>query len=351
MKQHSSRNTWLKAAGIGAAVAAAALWANRRGSYELRGRVVLITGGSRGLGLVLARQAAAEGAKVAICARDADELARARQELADGGAQDVLTLARDLADETAVRTLVAEVRQQLGPIDVLINNAGVITGGPLEHMDVRDYQESMDIHFWAALHAMYAVLPEMKKRRQGRIINIASVGGKVSVPHLAPYCASKFALVGLSEGFRAELLPAGVYVTTVCPGLMRTGSARHAVVKGQHVLEFAWFMIADSLPALTVGAEYAARQIWNAARRGDAELILGLPAKVISLLHGVAPGSVANLMSWVNRALPDATGPAGNARRRGFESESPVTRSWLTGLTRKAERDNNELENHPPYPA
>lgn len=351
MKQSSSRSTWLKAAGIGAAVAAAALWANRRGAYELRGRVVLITGGSRGLGLVLARQAAAEGAKVAICARDADELARARQDLQAEGAAPVLTFVRDLSDETAVRTLVSEVRQQLGPIDVLINNAGIITGGPLEHMDVRDYQETMDIHFWAALHAMYAVLPDMKKRREGRIINIASVGGKVSVPHLAPYCASKFALVGLSEGFRAELLRYGVYVTTVCPGLMRTGSARHAVVKGQHILEFAWFMVSDSLPALTVSAEYAARQIWNAARRGDAELILGLPAKLISLLHGVAPGTVANLMSWVNRTLPDATGPAGDVRRRGFESESAVTESWLTGLTRKAEHDNNQLNDHPPYPA
>ncbi|GAB2940644.1 SDR family oxidoreductase [Hymenobacter coalescens] len=349
MKQPSSRTTWLKAAGIGAAVAAAALWANRRGSYDLRGRVVLITGGSRGLGLVLARQAVAEGAKVAICARDADELERARQELAADGT--VLTFARDLSDETTVRTLVAEVRQQLGPIDVLINNAGIITGGPLEHMDVRDYQETMDIHFWAALHAMYAVLPEMKKRREGRIINIASIGGKVSVPHLAPYCASKFALVGLSEGFRAELLRYGVYVTTVCPGLMRTGSARHAVVKGQHVLEFAWFMVSDSLPALTVSAGYAARQIWNAARRGDAELILGVPAKLIALLHGVAPGTVANLMSWVNRALPDATGPAGDARRRGFESESAVTESWITTLTRKAERENNQEQNHPPYPA
>ncbi|KUG08688.1 SDR family NAD(P)-dependent oxidoreductase [Solirubrum puertoriconensis] len=350
MKQQSSRNTWLKAAGIGAAVAAVALWANRRGSYDLRGKVVLITGGSRGLGLVLARQAAAEGARVAICARDTDELERARKELLTEGTE-ILTLARDLSDEAEVRTMVAEVRNELGPIDVLINNAGIITGGPLEHMDVRDYQESMDIHFWAALHAMYAVLPDMKRRRGGRIINIASVGGKVSVPHLAPYCASKFALVGLSEGFRAELLRYGVYVTTVCPGLMRTGSPRQAIVKGQHLLEFAWFMVADSLPVLTVSAEYAARQVWNAARRGDAELILGMPAKIISLLHGIAPGTVANMLSMVNRALPGTTGEIGDERRRGFESESPVTKSWLTTLTRKAEKENNELNNHSPYPA
>jgi short-subunit dehydrogenase len=349
MKQQT-RNNWLKAAGIGVAVAAA-LWANRRGSYDLRGRVVLITGGSRGLGLVLAREAAAEGARVAIVARDAAELERARQDLADCGPGQVLTLVRDLSTEAEVRSMVDEVREQLGPIDVLVNNAGIITGGPLEHMDVRDYQECMDIHFWASLHAMYAVLPEMQRRREGRIVNIASVGGKVAVPHLAPYCASKYALVGLSEVFRAELLRHGIFVTTVCPGLMRTGSPRQAIVKGQHKLEFAWFMVADSLPGLTVSAEYAARQIWNAARRGDAELILGLPAKLISRLHGLAPGFTSDFMGFVNRALPGATGTEGDDRRRGFESESSVTRSWLTALTRRAERDNNELGNHNPYPA
>ena len=160
---------------------------------------------------------------------------------------------------------------------------------------------------------------------------------------MTPYCASKVALVGLSEGFRPEVVDYGIYVTTVCPGLMRTGSARHAIVKGQHLLEFAWFMIADSLPALTMSANTAARQIWNAARRGDAEIILSLPAKLMSLVHGLAPGTFSNVMGWVNRTLPDATGPSGDERRAGYESESPITRSWITALTRKAERENNEL--------
>ncbi|KAA9327562.1 SDR family oxidoreductase [Hymenobacter busanensis] len=343
-----TRTSWLAAAGL--AAVAAALWSSRRGSYRLSGRVVLITGGSRGLGLVLARQAVAEGARVAICARDADELERARQELAADGAE-VLALARDLTSETEVRTLVAEVKQAFGPVDVLINNAGIITGGPLEHMEERDYQESMNTHFWAPLHAMHAVLPDMMSRREGRIVNVASLGGKVAVPHMAPYCASKFALVGLSEGFRSEMLRYGVHVTTVCPGLMRTGSARQAVVKGQHEKEFGWFMIADSLPGLTVSAEYAARSIWNACRRGDAELILGLPAKLLSLAHGLAPGTTINALSWINRALPDHAGDLGNVRQRGYQSESDVTRSWLTALTRKAEKQNNELGNHPAYPA
>ncbi|WP_375434324.1 SDR family NAD(P)-dependent oxidoreductase [uncultured Hymenobacter sp.] len=335
------RNNWLVVAGAGALLAAATLWSNRRGSYNLEGRVVLITGGSRGLGLILARQAVAEGAKVAICARDADELERARQELAAGGAE-VLAVSRDLMVPGEVRTMVAEVQEKLGPIDVLINNAGIITGGPLDHMELREYEESMDTHFWAPLHAMQAVLPDMRQRGEGRIVNIASVGGKVPVPHLAPYCASKFALVGLSESFRSELLQYGIQVTTVCPGLLRTGSPPHAIIKGQHVKEYAWFTIADSMPAITVGADSAARQIWNACRRGDAELIIGLPAKLLSAFHGLAPGTTADMLSWVNRALPSPTGEQGDARRYGHESESAITKSWLTTLTRKAEKANNQ---------
>lgn len=340
MKQ-ATRNSWLAAAGAGALLAAATLWSNRRGTYSLQGRVVLITGGSRGLGLILARQAVAEGAKVAICARDADELERARQELSQDGAE-VLTLVRDLTNADDVQTMVAEVQHQLGAIDVLINNAGIITAGPLDNIELRDYHDSMDTHFWAPLHAMQAVLPAMRRRGEGRIVNIASVGGKVAVPHLAPYCASKFALVGLSESFRSELLQHGIQVTTVCPGLMRTGSARHAIVKGQHKKEYAAFIIADSLPMLSMDADAAGRQIWNACRRGDAEVILSVPAKALSAFHGLFPGTTADMLSWVNRSLPHSGGPLGDERRRGAESESGVSRSWLTALTRKAEAKNNE---------
>ncbi|GAB3295237.1 SDR family NAD(P)-dependent oxidoreductase [Hymenobacter tenuis] len=337
-----TRNTLLAAAAGAVGLLAATFYSNRRGSYNLTGRVVLITGGSRGLGLILARQAIAEGAKVAICARDAEELERARQELAQDGAE-VLALVRDLTNAEQVQTLVAEVQRTLGSIDVLINNAGIITAGPLDNIELRDYQDSMDTHFWAPLHAMQAVLPAMRRRGEGRIVNIASVGGKVPVPHLAPYCASKFALVGLSESFRAELLQHGIQVTTVCPGLMRTGSARNAIVKGQHKKEYAAFIIADSLPVLSIDADSAARQIWNACRRGDAEVILSVPAKMLSAFHGLFPGTTTDVLSWVNRTLPRSGGPLGDERRWGYESESEASKSWLTALTRKAEIQNNEL--------
>ena len=343
MKKNSN---WLLAAGLSGALAAFTLYSNRRGAYELRGKNVLITGGSRGLGLVLARQAAAEGARVAICARDEAELERARQELvalADD-ANAIMVLARDVTEATEVRTMVAEVEARFGPVDVLINNAGIITAGPLENLDVRDFEECMNTHFWAPFHAMQAVLPAMRRRGEGRIVNISSLGGKVAIPHMAPYTASKFALTGLSEGFRTELSQHGIRVTTVCPGLLRTGSARQALVKGQHQKEYAVFSIADSLPGLTMSAEQAARQIWNATRRGDGEIILSLPAKLLATLHGILPGTVADALGWLNRSLPDASlAPAGSARRKGYESESKLSQSPLTALTQKAAVKNNEM--------
>jgi len=347
MKSSSSKSSssWLWVAGLGAAAIATSVWRNRRGSYELTGRTVLITGASRGLGLVLARRAVAEGAHVAICARDEGELARARQNLLSYGGteQTVLALSADLTNADEVQRLVQKVEQQLGGIDVLVNNAGIIVGGPLENMDSRDFEDAMNTHFWAPFHTMQAVLPGMKQRGEGRIVNISSLGGKVAIPHLTAYSASKFALTGLSEGFRAELGQYGIYVTTVCPGLLRTGSAENADVKGQHQKEYAWFAVADALPGFTMSAEQAARRIWNAMRRGDSELILSLPAKLLAGFHGVAPGTTTDVLAWVNRALP-ATGEsaAANERRKGYESESPITRSFLTKLNRDEAARNNE---------
>ncbi|GAC1372250.1 MAG: SDR family oxidoreductase [Hymenobacter sp.] len=310
---------------------------------NLQGNTILITGGASGLGLAMAKALASAGASVLLTGRNPHTLHQALEALQQPGF-DASALVMDVREEQSVQAAVDWVRTHWGRLDMLVNNAGIILGGPLDNMDSRDYEESMAIHFWAPLHAMHAVLPSMRRRGAGHIVNISSLGGKVALPHMAPYSASKFALVGLSEGFRAELRQHGIAVTTVCPGLMRTGSPDHALVKGQQKKEFAWFSLADSLPGLTMSAEQAARQIWNACRRGDGEVILSLPAKLLSAFHGLLPGTTADILSWLNRALP-ATGesPAANVRRLGFESESAVSQSPLTTFSRKAARANNEV--------
>ena len=143
----------LGAAGLGVWLATRE---RRRITYLLRDKVVLLTGGSRGLGLAMARELAAQGARVALCARDADELERAAEDVAHHGERP-LTLSCDVADPERARAVVDHVNQRLGPIDVLINNAGVISVGPMETMTRRDYELNMDVHFWGPFNTIDAV--------------------------------------------------------------------------------------------------------------------------------------------------------------------------------------------------
>jgi NAD(P)-dependent dehydrogenase (short-subunit alcohol dehydrogenase family) len=326
------------AAGLGA------VWVVRRlrlSSYNLRGKTVVVTGGSRGLGLALAREVAAQGAGVAICGRDAGSLERARHSLAQISS-DVLAVTCDIAQPASVSQLLEQVHQRFGPVDVLVNNAGVIEVGPAETMSVADYEEAMATNFWGMLYPTLAVLPEMRERKAGRIVNITSIGGKLGIPHLLPYSASKFAAVGFSQGLRAEVAADGIKVVTVCPGLMRTGSPRNAIFRGRHRSEYAWFSISDALPGLSINAEGAARRIVAACRRGDAEVLFPIPARVAAVVNAVAPGLTADALSLVNRVLP---GPGRNptGRYKGAESQSWLSPSWLTRLGDRAARKYNQV--------
>jgi NAD(P)-dependent dehydrogenase (short-subunit alcohol dehydrogenase family) len=321
-------------------LAARALLRARR-AYDLREKVVLITGGGRGLGLALAREFARQGARVVICARDPDELERAREDLARRGA-DVLAIPCDVTEHTQVHAMARIVEERWGRVDVLVNNAGVIEVGPIDTITRDDYDEAMRAHFWGPLNTIEAFVPMMRARREGRVVNISSVGGKISVPHLLPYCASKFALTGLSEGLRAELAQDGVLVTTVCPGLMRTGSPRNAYFKGQHRAEYAWFSISDSMPVLSTSAERAARSVVEGCRNGEPEVVFPFLTQVAVKLHGLFPGATAEVLSLVNRALPKADG-VGTRKMRGAESESAVSPSPLTVLGDRAAETHNEM--------
>lgn len=200
----------------------------------------------------------------------------------------------------------------------------------------------MATNFWGALYTTLAVLPGMRARRSGRIVNVTSIGGRVAVPHLLPYTASKFAAFGLSQGLRAELAPEGILVTAVCPGLMRTGSPRNATFVGKHRAEYAWFSIADSLPALTVRADRAASLILEACKRGDPELRFPITTKAAVIVNAVAPVLTAGVLGLAARLLPGpGAGPRG--RRPGAESQSILSPSILTRLTDRAARQLNQI--------
>ncbi len=327
-------------AGLGAAFAMRG-W-RRASAVDFSGKSVVIFGGSRGLGLVLARQLAAEGARLTLIARNADALDRARQELDDRGAW-VMTVACDIRDRQQVESAIAQAAAHNDGIDVLINDAGIIQVGPLDHMTLDDFQNAMATHFWGPLQAVLAARPHLHRSSIARIVNISSIGGKVSVPHLLPYSASKFALTGLSEGLAAELAGEGITVTTVCPGLMRTGSTYNALFKGRHRREFTWFHLADSLPGLSIDARSAARQVIEACRRGDPELIITQAARCAVVMNAMFPNLFARAMRLVNAMLPSPDVHAGLDSRSGWQSMTRLAPSVLTRLADRATAENNEV--------
>ncbi len=327
-----------------------AIWLNvrliRTVSYPLREKVVLITGGSRGLGLVLARHICARGGNVALIARDAEELARAKSDLATRRST-VMTIQCDLLDSEQIQAAVRRVIDRFGKIDILINNAGIIEVGPLEHLMREDFERAIRLHFWAPFELISQIVPEMRIWGGGRIVNISSIGGKVAVPHMASYSASKFALTGFSDAIRAELARDNIHVTTVAPGLMRTGSHVNAKFKGRHDDEFAWFAASAGAPLISMNADRAARKILAACRRGQPSLTLTFAARKIVLGNALFPNLTGYLMKFVNRLLPGTGGEQGNESRAG--SEVPRrTPGWMTKLADRATQKNNEERSHAP---
>jgi NAD(P)-dependent dehydrogenase (short-subunit alcohol dehydrogenase family) len=328
-----------------AALAAAALWRPAPG-FDLRGKVVLITGGSRGLGLVLARTLVARGARVALMARRPGELARAVESLGDPA--HVLGVAGDVRVPESCTRVVGEVVQRFGRLDVLINNAGVILSAPLARTGIDDFQALMDVHFWGTIHMTSAALPHLLTHPGARVANICSIGGKVAVPHLSAYCASKFAQAGLSTILTGELRRHGVMVTTVYPGLMRTGSHLHAGFKGDTPREFRLFALAAGSPVTAISAERAARRILSAIERGQADLTFPGSMWLAARVSALMPNVTAEVMALVNRLLPDGRrdSPAAAAVRpiRGEELPlPPVVRAAIVLGERAAVRNNERV--------
>lgn len=285
------------------------------------GRIVLITGGSRGLGLALADRYGRAGNRLVLAARNFDELMEARDTLlkrkAIRSAEDVLLIPADLTDPEQAKNLVEHAVAHFGRIDVLINNAGIIEVGPFEDQPLEAFQRSMATNFFAALHMTQAALPHMLYRDRGNpaaIVNICSVGGKVAVPHLLPYVASKFALVGFSQGLHAELRHKGVRVTTVNPGLMRTGGHVHAQFRGDRDKEARWFDLAATTPVVAASVRRAAKHIYDAVAEGRAEIMITPQAWLAARMAAVAPETTQRLASLANEFVLPA--PVASEQRR-----------------------------------
>lgn len=272
----------------------------RRPRLQLAGRHVLITGGSRGLGLALARQCVERGARVALLARDEGALFTAREHIRAALRAHVELVACDLRDRAQTQRAAADLLARWPRVDVLINNAGIIRPGPAERKHIGDYEEAMAVHFWAPLQLMRAVIPSMRSQGGGRIVNVSSIEGKLAFPHIAPYCASKFALTGLSNALRAELARDRIYVTTVVPGLMGAAQPSPAISDRSRRLARA------SAAALSIGYDRAARRILRACERGQRWLELDVVTALLIRAEALAPAAVGAAMELASAVLTDA---------------------------------------------
>jgi short-subunit dehydrogenase len=310
---------------------------------NLTGKVTLITGGSRGLGFAIARELARKGSRLVLTSRHLDELKHAKARLVASGnisEENVFIQASDVSVVSEIRDLITAATAYFGQIDIVVNNAGIILVGPLESQTLASFQQAMDTNFFGALHTTLAVLPQMLARGQGAIVNIASIGGKVAFPHLLPYVASKFAMTGWSQGLRAELSGKGIRVTTVSPGIMRTGSHIQARFSGKAQAEYRWFAAAASLPGTSVNAASAARKVVNAMEKGTAEISIGLQAIAAARLANLAPELTAGMLSFANRFLPDS--PSNGEPQFWAEDSSVAGKAYRGSLPKFVERLGNK---------
>ncbi len=269
---------------------------------------IIITGGSRGLGFALAQEAVRQGANVILLARTKEELEKAQLMLRQSNEYSrVEVFVCDVTDKNQLHAIIDAIIIKFKTIDIVINNAGQIIVGPFESMSESDFRKQMDLHMFAVLNMTQILYPHFKENKKGHIVNICSIGGRVAVPHMLPYDASKFALSGLSQGLAAELQKDNITVTTVYPSLMKTGSPIQAQFKGNQKNEFTWFATSDYMPGISMPADMAAKKIIQGIKEKRTEIIFSTIGK--ARLYGslLFPELMRWTMSILNSLMPTNT--------------------------------------------
>jgi len=184
-------------------------------------KVAIVTGASKGIGRATASALASRGLAVALAAREPEPLARAARAIRDAGGH-AESIPTDVSDSTRVGKLVEETVRRLGPVDLLVNNAGVVARSLVAEMEEAVWDQVLDVNLKGAFLCTKAVLPEMMRRRRGRIVQVSSISGTLGTPELSAYCASKWGLLGFAKATAEETREHGVHVFCVCPGSVAT---------------------------------------------------------------------------------------------------------------------------------
>ncbi|MEW1658902.1 SDR family NAD(P)-dependent oxidoreductase [Streptomyces sp. NPDC093707] len=317
---------------------------------SIEGLTAVVTGGSRGLGLLMARELMTRGCDVVLLARDGDELHRAVGRLTPWSAGSVRYVVCDVRDKDAVQERIDEIAAENERLDIVIANAGIIQVGPADSLGTEGFHDAMDAIFNGTLNTAFAALPHLRRSPAGgRLALVGSVGGLLAVPHLLPYSCAKAAVAALAEGLHAEESPHGVTVTGIHPGLMRTGSHLHARFGGDRRREYAWFQALAGAPVLSMNAEHAAARIISAVQRRSPRIVLTPVAKLGALAHGLAPATTTRVTTAVGRLLPSGGGPGtaeGIEVQAQDQAPTPRFRGWLGVLNERAADRFNQRGRH-----
>lgn len=257
---------------------------------------VLITGASQGSGKATALLFASKGYDVVLAARQADRLEAVAQEVQNLG-RSALAVSADVGDFQQVQTLVNKALETFGAIDILINNAGICLTAPMEKTSLNDWQQIMDTNFWGYVYTIQAILPHLLERKTGAIVNVGSFAGKMPLPQMTAYCASKYAVTGLTETLRLELAPKGIHVSAVHPGVINSNFMERAMFRGEDesetearrqqmskLLESSWVSKPEDI----------ANAIWDAVKNKRSEVVVG-PTFLATEAYRLFPG----LMQWI----------------------------------------------------
>lgn len=248
-------------------------------------RHVLITGASQGTGKATAIEFAAQGWDVTLAARGEDRLQAVAEQIEQMGRK-AIALPTDVSNPEQVATLVEKSLATFGKIDVLINNAGICLTGPMVNTSLEDWHRIFDTNLWGYVHTIQAVLPTLLAARSGSIINVGSIGGKVPMPNMTAYCASKYALTGLTETLRLELASKGIHVGIVHPGVIDSDFLERAMFRGDsdEEVQGRQQQMSQALQSgLASQPEDIAEAIWQAVRKEQNEVVVGVSAIATNL--------------------------------------------------------------------